>query len=80
MEISCRLAIFHAEYVISEKAVSFAFKVPTPPPLPPHPICQILAMLPPWLLLCVLAIICFLPPILPFAMLSLCSYVAQYFV
>ncbi len=33
MEISCRLAVLHAEYVISEKAVSFAFKVPNPPTL-----------------------------------------------
>ncbi len=37
MEISCRLAILHAEYVISEKAASFVFKVRTPPPLPPLP-------------------------------------------
>ncbi len=48
MEISCKLAILHAEYVISEKAVSFAFKVHTPLPLPSHPMCRILGMPPPW--------------------------------
>ncbi len=37
MEISCRLAILHTEYIISEKAVSFAFKVHTPPLLLPLP-------------------------------------------